>query len=507
MSQSVETHPVASVVVDTAYESGSIDRRLRGSFVEHLGRCIYGGIFEPGHPRADADGNRLDVAELVRDLGVSLIRYPGGNFASGYDWRAGVGPVEDRPKRLDLAWRSIETNLFGLAEMSRWLELVGADLAYTVNLGTQGLANAVELIEYANFPGGTALSDLRVKHGRKEPYGIKTWCLGNEVDGPWQLGHRSAASYAELAAQTAKALRLVDPDIQLVVSGSSQPQMPSFPAWDAAVLEQTYGLVDLLSIHAYYWPNGDDLPSYLAAGAGLDAYLDAAIATCDYVQAKLHGDKRIDIALDEWNVSFTDDSWQDGHTPWTSAPELVENVYNGYDAVAVGGMVSSILRHSARVRIACMSLLANVSAPIMTCTGGPAWKQTTFLPVREAARHAGDASLLTVTDSPRMTTSRYGELDVLDVAATIRHEPEAVTLFVTNRDTTRGCPLEIRPVGLGRQIEVAHEVLRGSPEQNTQDAPDRVGMQPLATTTRAVDDVILDIPPASWNVIRLQGRG
>jgi alpha-N-arabinofuranosidase len=501
------TVPAARVVVDTAYEIGAIDPRLRGSFVEHLGRCVYGGIYEPGHPAADAHGNRLDVAELVRELGVSIVRYPGGNFASGYDWRDGIGPVEDRPTRLDLAWRSVETNAFGLEEMSRWLELVGAELAYTINLGTRGLADARDLIEYTNFPGGTALSDLRARHGRKEPYAIKTWCLGNEVDGPWQLGHRSAQSYAELAAQTAKALRLVDPSIAIAVAGSSQPTRPTFPTWDAEVLGGTYDLVDLLSVHAYYWQNDDDLGSYLSAGSALDAYLDTAIATCDFVQAKARGRKRIDIALDEWNVSFTDESWQDKEKYWTQAPNLIENVYSGFDAVAVGGMLNSILRHAGRVRIACMSLLANASAPIMTKTGGPAWRQTTFLPFKEVTQSAGDAALHAVLDSPTITTGRYGDVAALDVAATLRREPETVTLFVANRDPQQSYPLETHIVGMGRDLNVEHTVLHGGSDANTEADPDRVGMRRAPALDRTDDGVVCQIPPASWSVIRLQPKG
>jgi alpha-N-arabinofuranosidase len=492
-------------VVDTAYEIGDIDPRIRGSFVEHLGRCIYGGIYEPGHPKADADGNRLDVIELARELDLSLIRYPGGNFASGYDWRSGIGPAEERPARLDLAWRSIETNAFGLQEMSRWLNLVGADLAYTLNLGTHGLAEAIDLIEYANFPAGTALSDLRIAHGRKEPYAIKTWCLGNEVDGPWQLGHRSATRYAELAAQTAQALRLVDPDIEIAVAGSSQPTRPTFPVWDAEVLEGTYELVDLLSLHAYYWPDGDDLAGYLASGSGLDAYLDAAIATCDYVQAKLRSTKQIGIALDEWNVSFTDDSWEDEEQRWATNPTLIENVYSGFDAVAIGGMLGAILRHSDRVRVACMSLLANVSAPIMTATGGPAWRQTTFLPFREVARLGGDASLQTVVRSPSIATGQYGDVAALDVAATVIRDPRSVTLFVTNRDPNRAQPLEVEVVGLGRGVTAQHALLMGSTASNTQSAPEQVQMQSGTPPECAGNKVLCEVPPASWNVIRLHG--
>ena len=499
----------ALAVVDPAVELGEIDRRLFGSFVEHLGRCVYGGIYEPGHPAADADGNRLDVAELVRELGTTVVRYPGGNFASNYDWEDGVGPVEDRPARLDLAWRSIERNTFGLGEMARWLDLVGAEMMYTVNLGTRSVADARNLIEYANFGSGTALSDLRISHGAKEPYGIKTWCLGNEMDGPWQVGHRSAGSYGELAAQAATVMKRVDPSIELVVSGSSQHKMPSFPAWDAEVLESTYGLVDYLSLHAYYWQYGDDLASYLSASADLDTYLDKAIAACDFVQAKARGTKRIDIALDEWNVSFTDDSWQDSGKFWTHAPELIENVYSATDGVVVGGLLNSILRHCQRVRIACMSLLANVSAPIMTQTGGPAWRQAIFYPMRDVARYAGDVVVATALSCDTIPASRFGEVPALDITSTANRETGEVTLFAVNRDPVEARPLFVRLRDIAPGSTVRHQVLGGTPGQrevNTAAQPGRVLPREAEPPTREPDGWSCLLPPQSWNVIRATTR-
>ena len=499
----------ALAVVDPAVELGEIDRRLFGSFVEHLGRCIYGGIYEPGHPAADSDGNRLDVAELVRELGTTVVRYPGGNFASNYDWEDGVGPVEDRPARLDLAWRSIERNTFGLGEMARWLDLVGADMMYTVNLGTRSVADARNLIEYANFGSGTALSDLRISHGAKEPYAIKTWCLGNEMDGPWQVGHRGAASYGELAAQAATVMKRVDPSIELVVSGSSQHKMPTFPAWDAEVLEQTYGLIDYLSLHAYYWQYGDDLASYLSASTDLDTYLDKAIATCDFVQGKARGTKRIDIALDEWNVSFTDESWQDSGKFWTHAPELIENVYSATDAVVVGGLLNSILRHCRRVRIACMSLLTNVSAPIMTQTGGPAWRQAIFYPMRDVARYAGDVVVATALSCDAIPASRFGDVPALDITSTANRETGEITMFAVNRDPVAARPLFVRLRDIAPDSNVRHQVLGGTPGQrevNTAAQPGRVLPREAEPPKREPDGWNCLLPPQSWNVIRATTR-
>lgn len=202
----------ARFTLDPAFTIGEVNPRLFGSFVEHLGRCVYTGIFEPDHPTADAEGLRQDVLDLVRELGVTTIRYPGGNFVSGYKWEDSVGPAETRPRRLDLAWRSTETNRFGLSEYIAFLKKLGpqAEPMMAINLGTRGVAEALELQEYANHPSGTTLSDQRVTHGDKTPFGINLWCLGNEMDGPWQTGHKTAEEYGRIAAETARAMRQID---------------------------------------------------------------------------------------------------------------------------------------------------------------------------------------------------------------------------------------------------------------------------------------------------------
>jgi alpha-N-arabinofuranosidase len=173
----------ASLTIDPAFAVAPVSRRTFGTFVEHMGRCVYTGIYEPDHATADEDGFRKDVLELTRELGVSLVRYPGGNFVSGYRWEDGVGPREQRPRRLELAWHSVETNQFGLDEFVRWCAKAGVQPMMAINLGTRGVQEALDLQEYTNHPGGTALSDLRAEHGARAPYGIKLWCLGNELEG------------------------------------------------------------------------------------------------------------------------------------------------------------------------------------------------------------------------------------------------------------------------------------------------------------------------------------
>src|SRR4051794_26128319 len=311
------------IAVDPDFSIGAVDRRLFGSFVEHMGRCVYTGIFEPGHPEADDEGLRRDVLQLVRELGPTIVRYPGGNFVSGYNWEDGIGPVADRPVRLDLAWRSIETNQVGIHEFASWARRVGSEPMMAINLGTRGVDEARRLVEYCNHPGGTQLSDLRRKNGAEEPFGIRTWCLGNELDGPWQIGHKTAREYGRLALEAGKVMRMVDPTIELVACGSSNRRMPTFAAWEATVLEECYDVVAHLSLHSYYEERRGDRDSFLAAAVELDRFIEGAAATCDYVQAKGRHRKRLGLSVDEWNVWYQTRFAAEGERDWEHAPRLI----------------------------------------------------------------------------------------------------------------------------------------------------------------------------------------
>jgi alpha-N-arabinofuranosidase len=275
-----------------------VSRRLFGSFVEHLGRCVYTGIFEPGHATADADGFRTDVLALTRELGVSVVRYPGGNFVSGYRWEDGVGPLQQRPRRRDLAWHSIETNHVGINEFARWATKADVELMYAVNLGTRGIQEALDVHEYVNHPEGTFLSELRRAHGANEPHGIRMWCLGNEMDGPWQTGQKTAEEYGRLAGATARALRAAQPDIELVACGSSGSSMPTFGAWEATVLEAAYDAIDFVSCHAYYEELDGDVGSFLASSVDLDHVVHSVVSTADNVGAKLRNRKRLMLSFE-----------------------------------------------------------------------------------------------------------------------------------------------------------------------------------------------------------------
>ena len=448
-----QDHLTARLVVDDDFEVAPVNNRLFGSFVEHLGRCVYTGIYEPDHPTADEHGFRKDVIDLVKELGATTIRYPGGNFVSGYRWEDGIGPKQERPRRLDLAWHSTETNEFGLHEMAEWLEATGGnELMEAVNLGTRGLQEALDLLEYANVPGGTELSERRRANGADKPFDIRMWCLGNEMDGPWQLGHKSAEDYGMLAASVAAGMRQIDPDVELVVCGSSAHGMPTFGKWEQTVLEKTYENVNFVSCHAYYQPffkedGTRDMASFLASGVDMDGFIKDVAATIDATKAHLKSAHDVYISFDEWNV------WYQGEEPsktpegignWPVAPRLLEDIYTAADAVVFGDLMITLLKNADRVRAASLAQLVNVIAPIMTEPGGPAWRQTTFHPFSVTARLAkGGTVLEPKLSAGTVDTPRYGEVDGVNAVA-VRCADGSLAVFAVNRSLEATAEFEIR---------------------------------------------------------------
>jgi alpha-N-arabinofuranosidase len=492
-----------------------VSRRTFGSFVEHLGRCVYTGIFEPGHPRCDEDGFRTDVLALTRELGVSVVRYPGGNFVSGYRWEDGIGPVDRRPRRRDLAWHSIESNRFGIDEFARWAAKADVEMMYAVNLGTRGLQEALDVHEYVNHPAGTELSDLRRANGAPEPYGIRMWCLGNEMDGPWQTGHTTAEEYGRRAAATARALRSAQPDIELVACGSSGSSMPTFGQWEATVLEVAYEAVDYISCHAYYEEVDGDVGSFLASSVDLDQVVHGVVATADAVGARLRSRKRIMLSFDEWNVWYMS-RLQAAPAPveWAEAPRLIEDEYTVTDAVVVGGLLIALLRHSDRVTAACLAQLVNVIAPIRAEPTGPAWRQTTFHPFATTARLARGDVLRVDVAGPRYVTARHGEVSTLDAVATHDRETGEVTLFVVNRDQggTHRLAVDLRAFGRAAMpgwSVVESWVLADADRHasNTAAHPDRVRLRPMTGLELDGSRLTVALPPISWSAIRLRAGG
>ncbi len=473
------------------------DPRLFGSFVEHLGRGVYGGIYEPSHPTATADGFRGDVLELVRELGVTVVRYPGGNFVSGYDWRDGIGPREQRPRRLDLAWKSIETNEFGTDEFISWCRAAGVEPMLAVNLGLGDITSMLHLVEYANHPSGTTLSDERIRNGSEQPHDVRLWCLGNELDGPWQLGHRTAEAYADLAASAATALRMLDDDLELVAVGSSNAQMPTFGDWERTVLARTVGLVDYLSCHIYFYDDGD-LTAFLDSSRVLDGFLDEIAGFIRDARAADEAARDVRISLDEWNVwnyrAYDDLKPSRG---FEHAPRILEDQYTLADAVVVGTLLQSILAHADVVSIAAMAQLVNVIGAIRAEAGAPAWRQATFYPFAQVARSAGHT--VHTVEAPVGSP--------VSVSVTRSPDGAEVLVHLANRSTDAATTIEVDLAAVACVgIEAAEVLAHDDPHAvNTQQDPLAVAPRPLDAT---LDGTLLrvELPPVSWAGIRLASR-
>jgi alpha-L-arabinofuranosidase len=495
------------VTLHPEFRIAPVERKLFGSFIEHMGRCVYGGIFDPGDPEADADGLRHDVLNLTRELGITVVRYPGGNFVSGYRWEDSVGPTAERPQRLDLAWRSRESNAFGLAEFMQWCTRANVEPMMAINLGTRGTQEACDLVEYANHEGGSYWSDLRISHGHPEPYAIKLWCLGNEMDGPWQIGRKTADAYGILATECAKAMRQVDPSIRLVLCGSSNPRMPTFGSWEATALDHAFDQVDYISLHAYFEPSGDDVASFLASAYGMDSFIDGVVATADHIAAKKGSRRKLKLSFDEWNVWY--EQRFTGHTnlEWETAPRLIEDVYTVRDAVVVGNLLMTLLRHADRIGIACLAQLVNVIAPIRAEPGIPAWRQTTFYPFALTARHARGDVLRAELDTPRYETSTYGEVPVTDVVATRDAHNGDVAIFAVNRSQTEPATLHVDLQAFPRMRVVEHLTLGGDESElnltNNASAPTRAVPQARDIGPVDAEGFAATLRTQSWNLIRL----
>ncbi|MGJ4845091.1 alpha-N-arabinofuranosidase [Leifsonia sp. Le1] len=495
----------STIILDRANTVGPVRRRTFGAFVEHLGRCVYDGLYEPGHPTADADGFRRDVVDLVKELGTSTVRYPGGNFVSGFRWEDSVGPRESRPVRRDLAWHSLETNQVGLDEFSRWLKLTNSELMLAVNLGTRGIESALDLLEYANHPSGTALSDQRIANGTPEPHNIRMWCLGNEMDGQWQTGYLTADDYGKLAARTAAAMKMADKDLELVACGSSGSGMPTFGEWERVVLEHAYDHVDYISAHAYYQERGGDLGSFLASSVDMQYFIDTVVATADHVGYRKKSTKKINISFDEWNIWYLDEhqASDEINDEWRIAPRQLEDVYSVADAVVLGNLLITLLKNSDRVTSASLAQLVNVIAPIMTEPGGDAWRQTTFFPFSVTSRLARGTVLRPVIDSPTYATAVHGDAAVVDAVATFDDETATGAVFLVNRDQTasRTVTIDVRDLGASRIDEAVTLADDDVYAKNTLENQTRVGLTP--NTSAAIEDGRLTVvlPPVSWTAV------
>lgn len=412
--------PAARIKIDVDRTIGEVDPLLFGGFAEHLGRMIYGGIVDEGSALSDSDGYRKDVMDAVRQLGVSILRWPGGNFASGYNWTDGIGPRDGRPVRAELAWHALESNRFGTDEFLRYAERIGAQPYICVNLGLGTVDDARHWVEYTNEALHTAWADERRKNGRDAPWNVKYWGLGNEIDGPWQLGHKSAEEYAKVALEAAKAMRAVDGTIKLVASGSSN-YGADWIGWNRTVLQTLRHTVDYISLHTYINNRDNDFERYMAWSQTIDRYIDVTASLIREVQAGQANPRPIAIAYDEWNV-------------WYRSGERngLEETYNFEDALAMGVFFNSFFRHADVVKMANLAQMVNVIAPIVTSKDG-LFLQPTYFPIVEYGRQRGNTALETWATSPTYRVQNRPPLGYLDVSATYRRATNEVFVNVLNR--------------------------------------------------------------------------
>ena len=485
------------------YKIAKIDNRIYGSFIEHLGRAVYGGIYEPGHPDADENGFRKDVIKLIKDIDVPVVRYPGGNFVSGYNWEDGVGPVENRPRRLELAWSTTEPNTFGTNEFMKWCKAAGTSPMMAVNLGTRGPDDARNLLEYCNIEKGSYYSDLRRSHGVEKPHNIKLWCLGNEMDGDWQMGHKTAVEYGRIANETAKIMKYMDPSVELVLCGSSNSYMKTFGEYEKTALDLSYDKVDYISLHQYFNNSDNDSRNFLAKSMELEEYIKTVICICDFIKGKRHTKHEINLSVDEWNV------WYHSHGAefdrWSEAPHILEDVYNFEDALLVGLILISMLRHSDRVKVACLAQLVNVIAPIMTENGGKAWAQTIYWPYMHASKYGRGYALNSVLETTKHDTKDFSDVTDIDSIAVWNDEAEELTVFAVNRDFEEDNILSVNLKDFDGYKPVEHIVLEGFDIK----AENTVNSDSVKPVTRQLDNIYesvkeIKLSPLSWNVIRFK---
>jgi alpha-L-arabinofuranosidase len=498
---------IARIYVDSRRTIAPLDRNLFGSFLEHLGRAIYEGIYDPGSSLSDDAGFRKDVMQEVRLLGVPIIRYPGGNFVSGYNWLDGVGPKKDRPRVLDKAWNTIDPNQFGTNEFMAWAKLVGARPLMGLNLGTGTPETAAALVEYCNVEKGTKWSELRRTHSVEQPYKVEHWCLGNEMDGPWQIGHMTAGEYGLKAQDAARQMRAVDPSLRLIACGSSGPGMPTYLEWDREVLEQCYEYVDALSLHRYIGntqeETGKDSAKFLAMNLSMEQQITETLAVCDLVRGHKRSPKKLWLSFDEWNVWYRARSGDALNGREQEAPHLLEEVYNLEDALLVGGILNTLIRNADRIKIACLAQLVNVIAPLVTNPTG-LFRQTIFYPYSWALQFARGNVLNVLVESPTYEVFGMGQVPYLDVATTIDPRDGRISMFILNRDLNKAHAIEVSWQNSAPSRFVSSSVLTGADLKafNSFETPQRVVPQQADKPLMAGGGTRFELPARSYSVFQ-----
>jgi alpha-N-arabinofuranosidase len=501
----------AKLKLNEDFTIAKVDKRIFSTFIESIGTIVYGSIYNPSHPSADEQGFRKDVMKLMRDLHSTAIRYPGGNFVSGYHWMDGIGPKENRPVRYDKAWERVEINEMGLDEYTDWIKKVDSEPMLAVNLGTGTPEEASYEIEYTNIKEGTYYSNLRKQYGHEKPHDIKLWCLGNEMDGTWQVGEKTAQEYGRISYEAAKQMRLVDPDIELVACGScaNDKSHPSFPEWDRVVLEHCYENVDYLSLHRYYsydpesvkgtmFPaqfTPEDLPCISNDMAG---FIDTVCAAADYVKGLKYSDKVVNICFDEWGI-FPSQTVKVEGLDWSerTLPEEGVRIWgtNVIDAILFGSILITFINKCDRVKIACQSIV--IGSVVGIDTEGGAYKQTTYYPFQQAATYAKGIALRPALESPKKKTDGYGEQPYIQVASVYDEEAGIVNVFAVNlslRESTQlDCMLQFDKAELFQHIQLQDDQPLA---MNTYKNPNRIVPKEVEITDKVV------LLPLSWNVLR-----
>lgn len=489
----------AEIIINKNYTVGEVDKRIYGSFIEHIGRAVYSGIYEPDHPTADENGFRQDVIELVKKLNVPIVRYPGGNFVSGYNWEDGVGPKDKRPKRMELAWFSTETNQVGTDEFCTWAKKADSDVMMAVNLGTRGADDARNLVEYCNHNGDTKYAKMRKDNGYSEPHNIKVWCLGNEMDGEWQIGHKTAEEYGRVAVESAKLMKWADSSAELVLCGSSGRNMATFGDWEWTVLNHTYDKVDYISLHTYYGNEGNT-PDFLGRSVLMNKFIKEVASVCDAVKAKKHSNKTINLSFDEWNVWYHDPHRRG--TVWDEAPSIIEDIYDFQDALLVGCMLMTLQNNCDRVKMACLAQLVNVIAPIMTVPGGKAWCQTIYYPFMYGSNYGRGTVMQTVTKCDTYKASFGETVPYIETSVINDEEKRELHVFAVNRNLEEDMELTLSFENFG-DCEITEHIMLYHDDLCITNGADTENVTPVnveVSGTKAVKHSVM-LKKHSWNMI------
>lgn len=489
----------AEILANRNFVVGEIDNRIYGSFIEHLGRAVYGGIYDPNHFTADNDGFRKDVLELVKNAQVSIVRYPGGNFVSGYNWEDGTGDKSKRPQKRDLAWRSIETNEVGIDEFQKWARLADTEINMAVNLGTRGPDDARNLVEYCNCEGDTYYAKMRKNNGFEKPFGIKTWCLGNEMDGDWQMGHKTAEEYGRIAAESAKLMKRTDPEIELVVCGSSHYNMSTFGDWECTVLDHTYNHVDYISLHQYYNNVENNFADFIGRSVHMDTFIKSVAALCDAVKAKKHSPKTINLSFDEWNIWYHSNG--EKRNLWQTGQPMLEDIYNFEDALLTGCILITLQNNCDRVKIACLAQLVNVIAPIITEKDGKAWAQPTYYPFMLSSVNGKGTTLKSIKKCDSYKSSEGFDIPYLECSVIDNKETGEIIVFAVNRSFDEEMKLTLNLEGyenasITEHTEIYHDNLKVVNNAENQNV--------LPVKREITDSKTINLKKHSWNMIKLK---